>query len=93
MKCLENSRVIGLGRCMEKMVGEITKKVGDITEKVGVYTANLELMCMHWCCRSNYMMFLAFMCARVTLMTNGLLMLAMRPLWAVIGPVLQLLLR
>ena len=29
------------------------------------------------------------MCARVTLMTNGLLMLAMRPLWAVIGPVLQ----
>ena len=40
MGCLENSRVIGLGRCMEKMVGEIIKKVGDVTEKVGVYTAN-----------------------------------------------------
>ena len=38
----EVPRVIGLGRCMEKMVGEITKKVGDITEKVGVYTASLQ---------------------------------------------------
>ena len=46
----ENPRVIGLGRCMEKMVGGITKKVGElinivgvITDKVGVYTGSQKI--------------------------------------------------
>ena len=30
-----------IGRCMEKMVGELTDKKGVVTEKVGVYTASL----------------------------------------------------
>ena len=41
MRCSENPRVIGLGRCMEKMVGELTDRIGVVTEKVGVYTGSL----------------------------------------------------
>ena len=43
-------RVIGLGRCMEKKVGDVTKKVDELTDKVdvitgkvGVYTDYLHL--------------------------------------------------
>ena len=52
-----NSRVIGLGRCMEKTVGEITKKVGGIIERVGVYTGNqyLSKICHTVCVCILYM--------------------------------------
>ena len=40
----ENPRVIGLGRCMEKMIGELTDKVGVVTEKIDVYTGSLFLI-------------------------------------------------
>ena len=36
-------RVIGLSRCMEKKVGELTDKIGNVTKKVGVFTGNLHL--------------------------------------------------
>ena len=57
MRCSENPRVIGLGRCMEKKVGDVTKKVGELTDKVdvitgkvGVYTGYLHLDVRRWAC-------------------------------------------
>ena len=32
-----------IGRCMEKMVGELTDKIGVVIEKVDVYTGNLKI--------------------------------------------------
>ena len=42
------TRVIGLGRCMKKKVGELINKVEVITEKVDVYTISLIINISHF---------------------------------------------